>query len=177
MKRVVTMGLVGQAPEVTSDVTVGLVSTVSPDGAVVVGVAAIWWVVSLWVVSIILVSQAAKSVLKLVGVRERLTKRRWKRLLYVLPVIAGMALSHLFAPRVGVLFGLEFDALTSMFILGPGSGAGAAFVYDTLRTTVLPVLPRVVVGVIERVTGVQLPQSAQQMSLTEDSDAEEQGGQ
>lgn len=172
MKRAVTMELIGQAPEVTSDVTMGLTSTVAPDGAVVVGVASIWWVVSIWVVSIILVSQALKSVLKLAGVREKLSKRRWKRLLYVIPVVVGMTLAHLFAPRVGILFGLEFDLLTSVLILGPGSGAGAAFVYDTLRTVVMPVLPRVVVGVIERVTGVELPESARNLELSEDSEAE-----
>ena len=170
MKRAVTMDLVGRAPEVTSDVSVGLTSAMSPDGAVVVGVAAIWWVVSLWVVSIILVSQAVKSVLRLGGVAERLDKRRWKRLQYVIPVGVGMMLSHLFAPRVGVLFGLEFDALTSMFILGPGSGAGAAFVYDTLRTVVLPVLPRVVVGVIERVTGVEMPDHLKQLEISDEEE-------
>lgn len=150
---------------------------VEPDlGArqITVGVVPVWGVAVGWILAIVLASQALKSLLKAVGVKERLSRRAWRRWLYVIPVVQGTILAVLFGPALGELFGLRFGVWTSVLFLGPGSGAAAAFTYDAARGIILPVLPAAVLGLLERVTGLHLPESAKEIRLevdTADSEA------
>lgn len=143
-----------------------------PARQITVGVVPVWGVAVGWVLAIVLVAQAVKYTAKAFGLKELLGTSRWKRWMYVAPIGVGVLLSGLFGPQLGELFGMRFGIWASVLILGPGSGAAAAFAYDVLRAVVLPVLPAVVVGAIERVTGLQLPESAKEIELSEDSDSE-----
>lgn len=141
-----------------------------PARQITVGVVPVWGVAIGWVLAIVLVAQAVKYVGRAFGLKEFMGPPRWKRWMYVVPVLVGILLSGLFGPQLGELFGMRFGLWASVLILGPGSGAVAAFAYDVLRAVVLPVLPAVVVSLIERVTGLRLPQSAKEVSLEEESE-------
>jgi hypothetical protein len=88
------------------------------------------------------------------------------------PVAVGILLSGLFGPQLGELFGLRFGVGVSVVLLGPGSGATAAFAYDVLRGVVLPIVPATVIGLIQRVTGITLPDSVKSNAHLDHMDSE-----
>lgn len=165
--REIRITLIGEAsaqelPPVDVAVTAVRSEQVAPD-AITVGVLPVWGIAVGWVLGIVLVTQAIKYVARAAGAKERLGARRWRRWMYVVPVAVGVLLSGLFGPQLATVFGLRFGVLPSLLILGPGSGAAAAFAYDVFRAVVLPVLPTVLIGTIERVTGVEIPEGVGQL--------------
>lgn len=143
-----------------------------PVRQITVGVLPLWGIVLGWVLVIVAGSQAVKFVLKAVGLKDRLQRLVWRRWMYVVPIIVGTILSALFGPQLGKLFGLEFGLGASLVLLGPGSGATAAFAYDVLRSVVLPVIPATLHGVIERVTGIHLPDDVKAQAHLDQMDSE-----
>lgn len=152
------------------DVTVTAVRAESSEQSVTVAVVPVWGIAVGWVLAIVLVTQAAKYVLRAAGLKERLGRVRWRRWMYVVPIAVGILLSGLFGAQLGRQFGLSLSVGASLAILGPGSGAAAAFAYDVFRSVVLPLVPAVVAGTIERVTGIELPAAARELQLGEDSE-------
>lgn len=149
----------------------------SPARKIQVGAIPVWGYGVGWVVTIVLVAQATKALMKALGARERLGRKKWRQWMYVVPVIWGVILSGLFGPQVGELFGLRFGMVTSMLFLGPGSGAAAAFAYDVFRGVVLPVLPETLTQIIEKLTGVKIKdETVDAIRLLEESDAIEDTG-
>lgn len=155
-------------------VAVVAVEADAPVRSITVGVLPVWGIALGWVLAVVLGAQAVKRVLKAFGLKERhpwparnplrLMRRRtrrhvWRRWMYVVPIGVGTVLSVLFGPALGESFGLRFGLWTSLLILGPGSGAAAAFAYDVLRGVVLPVLPATVIGLVEKITTITLPES------------------
>ena len=139
---------------------------------ITVGVMPVWGIALGWILLIVAASQAAKFVLKAVGLKDRMKRKAWRRWMYVVPVIVGTFMSALFGPQLGELFGLHFGMLESVVLLGPGSGAAAAFTYDVLRGVVLPLLPVTIIGVLERVTGLTLPDSIKDDATLPSPDSE-----
>lgn len=134
------------------------IATLAGD-VITVGVIPVWGIALGWVLLIVAASQATKRVLTAGGVRERMTHRSWQRWMYVVPIAWGVALAGFFGPDFAVLFGVKMDVLPSLIFLGPGSGATAAFAYDFTRGVILPVLPAAALAVLERFTGITLPDS------------------
>lgn len=153
------------------DVTVGVRAESSAD-ALTVAVVPVWGIAVGWVLAIVLVTQAVKYVMRAAGLKERLGRRSWRRWLYVVPIVVGILLSGLFGVELGTHFGLRLSVGASLAILGPGSGAAAAFAYDVFRSVVLPLVPAVVSGTIERVTGIELPDSTRELQLGEPSEVD-----
>jgi len=158
--------------EVTEPETVTVIER--PVREITVGVLPVWGYAVGWILVVIAMSQASKWLLRAAGAKKRLGRQQWKAWMMVLPAIHGTWLAAMFGPQMGALFGLRFGLLASVTILGPGSGAAAAFCYDIMRRVVLPILPSTVVQLIERVTGVTLPDEAKSISqLIEESESEE----
>lgn len=126
---------------------------------ITVGVLPVWGIALAWVLLIVGVSQATKRVLVAGGLKERLTRRSWQRWMYVVPIVWGSALSGFFGPDFVAIFGIRMGVLPSLLFLGPGSGATAAFAYDATRSVLLPVLPAAALAMLERFTGITLPDS------------------
>lgn len=141
--------------EVAVEDTAVMVETL--DDTNTIGLLPLWSVAALWVVAVILIAQGVKVTLKAIGLKDRLGSLRWKRWMFVVPIAVGMAMGYLLGPRVAGSFHFALDPVTSMFMLGFTSGASAPWVYMGFRHVVLPLLPATAIGLIERVTQIDLP--------------------
>lgn len=110
-----------------------------------------------WVVLVIAFTQCVKAVLKLFGMKERMGFLRWRRTLMLLPVPVAVAMGFFWGPFVAHRFGFEFDPVTAALIVGVPSGAAAPWIYMLFQYVVLPLLPATTVGLIEKFTGIDLP--------------------
>lgn len=137
---------------------------------ITVGVLPVWGIAIGWLLTIILVVQGLKKVLEFFGAKDRLRGRQWERLLFVLPIVVGIALSYGFGPQLGHVFGLSFGLWASVLFLGPGSGMAAAYAYELIRQVLVPLglrlLPSVVVAFLEQKLGLELPPAVHELADT-----------
>lgn len=157
------------APEVAPEAQVTvepapLVSAGDQNATVVVGVVPVWGLVIGWLLAIIALSAATKRGLKALGLKDKLGAVRWRRWLFVIPLVTGIVVSLLAGPPLGRQFGLEIDPWLAVLFLGPGSGMAAGWFYDVGRAVLAPVLvallPEVLISLLNAIPGVTLGDDA-----------------
>ena len=151
--------VVVDVPAAHSSVRPGVrVEPSQPDNAHTIGLLPVWGAAALWLATVILLSQGVKTTLKAVGLKDRLGPLRWKRWMFVVPIIVGTMLGYALGPMVASAFGFALTPGTAALLLGTTSGSSAPWVYMGFRHVILPLFPAVAIGAIERVTGIDLPE-------------------
>lgn len=151
------MGVSVETDDAFAEQPIALVAQ-PPDDTTTIGLLPLWLVAAFWVVALILIAQAVKRILRAAGLRDRIGAHAWRRWMFCLPIAVGMVMGYALGPRVAAAFAVTLDPVSSLFLLGFTSGASAPWVYMAFRHIVLPVLPTVTIGIIERVSGIALPE-------------------
>jgi hypothetical protein len=127
------------------------------DNATTIGLLPLWAVAIVWVIGIVLWTQGAKAALKAVGLKDRLNAVQWQRWMLVVPLFIGIAQALLVGPTVARAFEIDMDRWTAVVFIGGPSGAAAPWVYLFFRRAILPLLGPTALGLIEKVTGLTMP--------------------